>query len=146
MKFGQYIRIVAGFLSLIPCLLSTAIEARDLDHSDQDRLAILNAARPSPSDKFVVKDLIKDHGYAYLCGLIEGTTGLRRTDGKIAVYQFILRKESGHWQATNMAESADADGQALAIGTTDSSDNVDCTLDGHQVTGAEIQAIYKRGN
>ncbi len=144
--FERHVRLAAGLLALSPCLVPTTVAARDLDHADQDRLAILNAARTGPSDKFIVKDLIKDHGYAYLCGLIEGPKGLKRKDGKIAVYQFVLRQDSGHWQATNIAESADAEGQGLASGTADSTSTIDCTIDGKNVTGAEIRAIYKAGN
>ena len=142
----QFRSSTVGLMAFVACLLSTAVLARDLGPSDPDRHAILDAARLSPSDKFVVKDLIKDQGYAYLCGLIQGPSGLKHMDGKIAVYQFILHKDAGQWVSINMAESGDTTGQGLAIGTTDSASRVDCRIDGHSPEGAEIRSIWQGGN
>jgi len=74
--------------------------AADLPRSDPDRAAILEAARPVPDVKFVVKDLRKFGDFAFLCALEQSTDGaIFGTDDQLDVYQWVFVRHVGKWHA-----------------------------------------------
>ena len=83
---------------------SGGLLARDLPKSDPDRLAMLNAARETPSVKFVVEDFVKDGDYGYLCAFTmrpdaKGRDNYDRGDGdSYLIRYFTFRKNAAAWQ------------------------------------------------
>lgn len=74
--------------------------AADLPRSDPDRAAILQAARPAPDVKFVVKDLRKFGDFAFLCALQQESDGaIIGTDEALDVYMWTFVKNAGKWHA-----------------------------------------------
>lgn len=74
--------------------------AADLPHSDPDRAAILQAARPSPDVKFLVKDLRKFGDFAFLCALEQSADGgIIGTDEALDVYKWTFVRNAGQWHA-----------------------------------------------
>jgi len=113
--------------ALLPLVLySLSANAADLDHNDPDRTAILNAARGEEAVRFVVKDLVKDGDYAYLCALKQDKDGVAGTDEAIDVYNWGLYRFQGHWHAQELSGATFAE----------STDKVDCSLEGHAITTA----------
>lgn len=83
---------------------SSAVAA-DLSHSDPDRAAILDAARPAPDVKFVVKDLRKYGGFAFLCALEQmADGGIIGTDDQFDVYKWVFVRHAGKWHAIRAGE------------------------------------------
>lgn len=107
-------------------LFSLSANAADLDHNDPDRAAILNAARGEEAVRFVVKDLVKDGDYAFLCALKQDQDGIAGTDEAIDVYDWGLYRDQGRWQALALTGSTFAE----------STDKVDCSLNGQTITTA----------
>lgn len=74
--------------------------AADLPRSDPDRAAILEAARPAPDVKFVVKDLRKFGDFAFLCALEQSSDGgIVGTDDQLDVYKWVFVRHAGKWHA-----------------------------------------------
>jgi len=78
----------------------SSANAADLPRADPDRAAILQAARPAPDVKFVVKDLRKFGDFAFLCALQQTSDGgINGTDEAIDVYKWTFVRNAGKWHA-----------------------------------------------
>lgn len=89
--------------------------AADLPHSDPDRAAILQAARPAPEIKFVVKDLRKFGDFAFLCALQQlPGGGIIGTDDALDVYQWTFVKNAGKWHAIEVGGGFAQDAQHVS--------------------------------
>lgn len=105
-------RITAICISVIGC--SSAIAA-DLPRSDPDRAAILQAARPAPDMKFVVKDLKKFGDFAFLCALEQMPDGgIVGTDDAIDVYKWTFVRNAGQWHAIDAGGGFARDAQHVS--------------------------------
>lgn len=90
------LKLTLAALSLL--VLPLALHARDLDKSDPVRKQLLDAAREQPDDKFLVKYLIRDGNFAYLCAFKTDKEGnIEATDEDDDVYKYLLIKQGDHW-------------------------------------------------
>ncbi|QNK00912.1 hypothetical protein [Dyella telluris] len=113
-------------MALLPLTLaSLSVTAADIDRNDPDRAAILNAARGDENVRFVVKDLVKDGDFAYLCALKQEDGAVLGTDESIDVYNWVAYRQQGGWQALPL------DGSLAPSG-----DKIDCTQDDKAITTA----------
>lgn len=91
-----YLKFALAALSLF--LFSAATQARDLDKSDPVRKQLLDAAREQPDEKFMVKYLIHEGNFAYLCALkVDKNGGIYGTDEDLDVYKYLLVKQGDQW-------------------------------------------------
>lgn len=131
-------RAFALLISLPALLAAPATWSRDLDRADPDRTAILDAVhRIDPLDeynKFIVKDLYKDHDAAYLCALRTDAKGnIGGTDDALDIYQYGLTRIQGNWIAVE-----------IGGGFAESPDKVDCSVHGKTIQSAQdIRAEMK---
>jgi hypothetical protein len=119
-------RRLAARVLLPLALFSLSAAAADLDHNDPDRTALLDAARGSEAERFVVKDMRKDGDFAYLCALKQDKDGINGTDEAIDVYTWGFYRYQGSWRALALSGSTFAE----------STDKVDCSLEGKAITTA----------
>jgi len=90
-------------------------DAADLPRSDPDRAAILQAARPAPDVKFVVKDLRKFGDFAFLCALQQTSDGgIIGTDEAIDVYKWTFVRNGGKWHAIDAGGGFARDAQHVS--------------------------------
>ena len=73
--------------------------ASDLPRSDPDRAAILQAARPAPDVKFIVKDLRRFDDFAFLCALETTDGAIIGTDDDLDVHHWTFVRHAGTWLA-----------------------------------------------
>jgi hypothetical protein len=104
------IKIFLAIIALSAVAIALPALSRDLPRNDPERLAILDAARSGENIQFVVKDLFKAGDFAYLCALKMQAKGILGTDEDIDVYQWVLLRQAGNWQAlsaeTGLAENS----------------------------------------
>ena len=91
-----------GPIRFATCWLAIALGGRswagDLPKWDPDRAALLNTARGEEQIKFIVRDLVKDGDYAFLCAFKkERSGGIVGTDDMIDVYQYFFVRDAGRW-------------------------------------------------
>ncbi|HEX7815496.1 hypothetical protein [Dyella sp.] len=117
---------ILGTLMLLGSFSGSAM-ARDLDHNDPDRAAILDAARQGEAVKFVVKDLVRYGDTAYLCALKNDGDGIEGTDDALDVYTWGFYKGSQGWHAISLS------GRFAS-----SPDQVDCRIDQTPADSADV--------
>lgn len=107
----------AGFIAAI-CIGSighSSASAADLPRTDPNRAAILQAARPAPDVKFVVKDLKKFGDFAFLCALEQTSKGgIIGTDEAIDVYRWMFVRNAGQWHAIDAGGGFARDAQHVS--------------------------------
>lgn len=125
------ILLITPLVAALVLSTTTTALGRDIPKSDPDRLAILNAARPAPNAKFVVKDLVVDDGYAFLCAFVQYTDASGRvdfdmTDESYGIMLFTLRKTGGRWSILSQLDS-------FSRGTPSASPDSDCYVNGKKI-------------
>jgi hypothetical protein len=95
-RIMQYLKI--ALLALLFSALPIATHAADLDKSDPVRKQLLDAAREDPEEKFVVKYMLHESSFGYLCAFkLDKNGSVYATDEDTDIYNYLLVKQGERW-------------------------------------------------